>query len=201
MGRLESPMESGGYSQSEGVHLKSVAYGRTLTFSYLFKQNIGPDRECAFCERERETDEHTLWRCFKSRVSWKIIERYANVNIDEIDHFTCADWITKRWRTRCSNNCFKVVMASCAWLLWNARCDLIFNQTTPDFLKIGYQAVNMVECLTSVIQQTSGKLSYSTFHAFLSLFTNAVWIEQNRCYGMGFVLIDGNKTILLVGAR
>lgn len=87
-------------------------------------------------------------------------------------------------------------MASCTWLLWKARCSLIFNKRIPNFHQIGYQAIAIVESLSRDLKQRAGKLTYFPFNFSLSLFSDVAWIEQNKCCGMGFVLINGDNKIL-----
>lgn len=45
----------------------------------------------------------------------------------------------------------------------------------------------------------TGMLTSFPYHSLLSLFTNASWSEQSQCCGMGFVLINANKMVILVG--
>lgn len=59
----------------------------------------------------------------------------------------------------------------------------------------------MVEILERVMKQDAGKLSYFPFNSSLSLFTDAAWIEPNKCCRMGFVLVNGDNIIMLAGGR
>lgn len=73
----------------------TMLYGRTPSFSYLYRMNIGPLRECVFYGLEEETYEHILWKCQKCRRSWTIIGKFEGVDVKGIDHFTAGEWITK----------------------------------------------------------------------------------------------------------
>lgn len=182
------------------VFVWRMLHGRTPTFAFLHKLNIGPERECVFCELEPETDEHVLWNCCKSKRSWTVVERFAGMDLDRIGSLTSGEWITKSWKVKCGDACFKAVMASCAWMIWKARCDWIFKRIAPDFLQNGYRAVDMVVSLEKKLTLRAGKLCHFPFNSSLSLFTDAAWIEQTHCCGMGFVLVNRHKTILLAGA-
>lgn len=58
-----------------------------------------------------------------------------------------------------------------------------------------------MESLARELKQSSGKLTYFPFNSSISLFIDASWIEQNKCCGKGFALVNGDKTIILIGAR
>lgn len=78
---------------------------------------------------------------------------------------------------------------------------LDFQLNRSNFLQIWYQAVVMVESLDKELTLKAGKLFHFLFNFSFSLFTDAAWIEQNQCCGMGFVLVNRDKIILLVGPR
>lgn len=50
-------------------------------------------------------------------MSWSVIRKFVGMDLNMIDNFMNGEWITKRWKTKCGNGCFKAAMASCAWLL------------------------------------------------------------------------------------
>lgn len=115
------------------VFMWGMLHRRTSTFSYLYRLNIGLERECGFYGLEREIDDHLLWRCQKSMLSWNVIGCYVGVELDEIAHFTNGHWITKSWKTRCESKCFESTMVACAWLIWKARCNFHFQLECPKF--------------------------------------------------------------------
>lgn len=175
------------------VFLWRLLHGRTPTFAYLHKLNIGPDRECVFCGLERDTDEHFVWGCHKTRDCWNVVGCFAGLDLREIASFTDGEWLTMNWNTRYGNKCFKAVLASYAWLLWKARCNVVFKSSIPNFRQIGHQANDLVRSLDHDLRLSAGKLSFFPFNSALYLFTDAAWVEQNQSCGLGFVLANGKK--------
>lgn len=106
----------------------------------------------------------------------------------------------KNWRTKCGNQKLKAYMASCAWIIWKARCNKVFNRIEPAWCALGHQAISMVEDLFKDQKRNTGKLTHSPFHSSLSLFTDAAWSAHNQFCGHGFILVNENNVILLAGA-
>lgn len=51
------------------------------------------------------------------------------------------------------------------------------------------------------LKHNSGKLVFSQFHSQIFIFTSAAWIESTRSCGLGFILVNSEKVVLLVGGR
>lgn len=86
------------------VFLWRMLHRRTPTFAYLHMLTIGPDRECSFCGLEHEIDEHLLWRFQKSKLRWSVIGSFVGMDLEEINHFTGGEWLTRSWQTRCGKS-------------------------------------------------------------------------------------------------
>lgn len=49
------------------------------------------------------------------------------------------------------------------------------------------------------LKEATGKLSFFPFHSELPFF-DADRLKQTKCCGLGFVLVDSNKFVILAGA-
>lgn len=97
MGRKH--FEAHEYSQSQSLLMEDASWEDPY-----FWLTIGPDRECSFCGLEHEIDEHLLWRFQKSKLRWSVIGSFVGMDLEEINHFTGGEWLTRSWQTRCGKS-------------------------------------------------------------------------------------------------
>ena len=97
-------------------------------FGYLYGLNIGPALlPCKFCGFHIEIAEHIIWLCNKSAEAWREIEAFTGTNLRRIDTFTNDTWLLMKFSSNYDENFLKAVIATCAWALWEGRCNLSFD--------------------------------------------------------------------------
>lgn len=114
-------------------------HGRTPTFGFFYRLNIGTNRVCSFCNLNYETDVHFFWNYVKVQVVQQELAALTGFSLDWLATTTSGDWITIDWNIKMGSKSFKVLNATCARLIWKARCNLVFNSVSPNLHSIAFQ--------------------------------------------------------------
>lgn len=139
-------------------------HGRTPTFLYFYRLNLGPDLACSFCGLGRESDEHILSKCQKSQIVWNfLIRHFTGLTFKVIQNFTFGDWTLIRWKTKLGSQVIYPILASCAWLLWKARCNKVVNNIDPNFNNLAFHAARLAFGCSKDTRSSTEKLTYSLF--------------------------------------
>lgn len=100
---------------------------------------------CKCCEMEEEDNNHVLIKCPTAATLWEGIFRWCGIpqptfgNIGDLVKF-CSQW------GRCSKR-RKPLISICsgaAWLIWKARCDLIFKENRITPIKVVDNVIDMM---------------------------------------------------------
>lgn len=85
-----------------------------------------------FCGLNRESVELVIWNCNESRICWNLAASFSGVNLDQIADLFSGDQLFQKFKSRIGDQSFEALVASSAWALWGARCNLIFNKSKLD---------------------------------------------------------------------
>lgn len=77
-----------------------------------------------------------FWECRDSISCWTIILSRLGLSITYLDKLAHGNWLTNYINCWASNDFAKAIIASTAWLIWTARCHLVFQHITPNFSKL-----------------------------------------------------------------
>lgn len=134
--------------------------------------------------------EHLFNTCLKAQSIWSSISNAIGKQILFHDAFTSGNQL---YLTNTDLDMFdQQVIVSAIWLLWKARCNLIFRNEAPDFHIISIKAINHVrEYLLSPSTQIGKQLILNHFTIFDSpfLFVSTVGNCETVVYGVGFYII------------
>ena len=97
-----------------------------LHMIFLYNLNIGPQLACPLCGLTKETADHILWSCRFTRECWLLMEAITGINMQSCINFTEGSWLTHNWASRGDKHFIKALMATGAWTIWKARCNLVF---------------------------------------------------------------------------
>ncbi|XP_039132267.1 LOW QUALITY PROTEIN: uncharacterized protein LOC120269045 [Dioscorea cayenensis subsp. rotundata] len=111
------------------------------TYDYLLIES-GPQSLCDFCDLDFELAEHLFDSCPKAQTTWFLISNFIGKQIHFHDGFSNGNWLCP---SNPDLNIFdQSIIVATAWLLWKARCNLIFQFEVPDFNSIAIRAINHV---------------------------------------------------------
>nr|KAJ0191346.1 hypothetical protein LSAT_V11C800431320 [Lactuca sativa] len=111
-------------------NLKTATLNSILTACALQKRGINLSSViCKYCEIEEEDNNHAIIQCLTAATVWEWVFRWCGIPqpTDLVKFWSQWGRYPKRRKTLISI-CYGV-----AWLIWKARCDLIFkeNRITP----------------------------------------------------------------------
>lgn len=136
------------------------------TYEYLHRLNLGPQTLCQFCNLNFESSEHLFNNCPKTQLVWRQVSNVIGMQIVFYEGFSSGSWLSQNnpiydLRT-------KSIIVVTSWLIWKARCNLVFRQDAPDFQSIPIKAINHArEYMHNLLPSTLESNSFLTI--FLSL--------------------------------
>lgn len=120
--------------------LWKVAYGKLPIGAYLYRLNIGPTSICHFCGLHPKSTDHILWNCQSTLGCWHTIFNWLGLNPSFLNQLALRNWLTNSINCWATSEFKRAVIATMAWLIWFARCLLIFQYTNPNFSRIPMKA-------------------------------------------------------------
>ncbi|XP_039129019.1 uncharacterized protein LOC120265197 [Dioscorea cayenensis subsp. rotundata] len=167
------------------------------TYDYHYRLNLGPQTLCRFCNLDFETAEHLFNSCPKAQATWLLISNFIGKQILFHDGFSNGNWLCP---SNPDLNIFdQSVIVATAWLLWKARCNLIFQSEVPDFISIAIRAINHVREYSYSYPSHSGNqmiLNNFTYIDSPFLFISSKGSCETGSFGAGFYLISANSQLL-----
>lgn len=155
---------------------------------------------CGFCRLDFEITEHLFNSCPKAQFVWRSISIAIGKQICFYDSFSEGSWISL------ANHDLELftqsVIAVAVWLLWKARCNLVFKNEAPDFHSIPFRAVHHVREYSFSPSLLSGKkLIINNFSIFNNpfFFVSAVDSSESTNVGVGFYITDSVSKFIGAG--
>lgn len=175
-----------------------MLHGRVQTTEFLHSINLAPSSNCVLCGLNLEDLDHLFLNCPKSRIVWIALERILNTKLVFGDGICSGYWLLQ------GKSSFITSMISIGfWLIWKARCGMVFKKLSPNFISIPNHALDHVCEYHDGTSNKMGKFFANLKHLSSLcnlLFTDASWISPELPGGIGFVKISTNNKILLVGS-
>lgn len=172
--------------------------GRLSTSAFLFNIKLGPDNPCVFCGLHRETIDHLLYNCNRTRNIWDQLASKLNTSIVFTNGFSSGCWLLDYSH---SMHIIAFIAAS-AWFIWLCRCDTIFRNTSPWFSFIVPRAAAHVEEFSRCNSNLWGrKLLLCNFSSSDNnfLFTHATSNQHRQVSSAGFFFTNVNYEVSLAG--
>ncbi|KAH7660004.1 Reverse transcriptase zinc-binding domain-containing protein [Dioscorea alata] len=171
------------------------------TYDYLYRLNLGPQTFCKFCNLDVETSEHLFNTCTKVQLIWNSVSSALGKQVNFQGGFSSGNWLSPALSeyTKYDQSVFAVV----AWLIWKARCILVFQNEITDMLAIPIRAINHVREFSQTSSSHHGKqliLNNFTFTDNPFLFVSSAGSIENGVFGAGFYLTDTNSQLICAGS-
>lgn len=156
---------------------------------------------CPFCNLNNETDNHVLWKCIKTKELWSLVASITRIILNHEESFPDGACLIKNWKIWMGNKVFKALLAACAWSIWKARCNLVFNKVQPRFSDIFQQAWRLIDHAIKGSHHMNREVSFCFLNVnTVKVFIDDTWICNASPSGLGFVIIVNDSRIILVGA-
>ncbi|XP_039143960.1 uncharacterized protein LOC120281070 [Dioscorea cayenensis subsp. rotundata] len=177
-----------------------LGHGKLPSGDYLYNLNIGPPSLCPFCGLAPETASHIIWNCCKIYPIWEFLCATFNLDPIIISGFCSSNWLTSRISSMFSNDFFKALIATIAWIIWKDRCNLIFKNWQPKFHTIYSRAWRLCQDFFKSVGKDFREFSYPSlsFSSWrsINLFTDASWSSSSVSCGLGFIATALAKSCL-----
>lgn len=170
------------------------------TYEYLHRLNLGAQTFCQFCNLDFENTEHLFNNCPKTQLVWHQVSNVIGKQIVFNEGFSTGNWLSPNnpdYDLRAQS-----IIVVTSWLIWKARCNLIFRQEAPDFHSIPIKAINHVREYTQSSSFNFGKqLILSNFSITDSpfLFVTSMGNRETNTHGAGFYLTNGYSQLICAG--
>lgn len=177
-----------------------LLHGRILTYDLLHTIIVGTSLFCLLCGLEEESIGHLFLNCPKINFIWCQVNSHLGFNSNFNESIQASNWITKSEGGEISP--FALVFVVVVWMIWKARCDIIFKKAQIDINWIVDEAFGYIKEYKRESRHKLGKLllnsDHSPYHNML-LFTDASWVFADHVVVMGVIIISTYMKVLLEG--
>lgn len=123
------------------IFLWKFKHGVLPTKSLLYER-IGDAIEnplCNWCNVKEEDQVHLFWDCELARKSWEALFNWWDIKVKVSSQSLSSIWFWQKWFLNSSVKAsWNITMASCLWIIWICRNQLIFDKSKVNTCHLSY---------------------------------------------------------------